>query len=182
MFRRFSPFLIILLCVMLDTTILPMVYDGVYSVPLTIAVVFLIGTLLGRMRGLLYGMIGGVLIDITTGTLGMMTFYFMAAGFLIGLILYSPHERLVLSRRNVRRRQISRMVWVFVLYALGELVLFAIQYFHTASIQGIYFLNILVRSLICTALTVLLRPLMAALMVGRKGSAAGKRPREVKSF
>ena len=161
---------------------MPMVYSGVYAVPLTIVAVFTIGILLGRMRGLLYGTIGGLLIDITSGTLGMMTFYFMSVGFMIGLILYNPHERLLPSRRNVARRRIQRTAWVFVLYALGELVLLCIQYFHTASLHWVYFVNILIRSLICTVLTSLLLPSMRAILVGRKKNGTGNRTREVKSF
>lgn len=167
---------------MLDTTIFSMVYSGVYAVPMTIVLVFLIGMLLGRMNGLLYGMIGGLLIDITTGSLGAMTFYFMAAGFMIGLILYNPHERLVPSRRNIRKKQIARAVWVFVLYAVGETVILVYQYFHTASMQPVYFINILLRSLICMLLTVLLRPVMHSIFIGRKNGKASGRTREVKSY
>ena len=43
--------------------------------------------LMGRMSGLLFGTLGGLLMDITTGTLGTMTFFFMFVGFMIGLIV-----------------------------------------------------------------------------------------------
>lgn len=182
MFRRFAPALLILACFILDTTILPIVYTGVYAVPLTIVAVFLIGMLMGRMRGLLYGTIGGLLTDITAGTLGMMTFYYMAVGFLIGLILYTPGEALRPSRRGARRRRMQRFGWVFALYLLGEIVLFVIQYFNTASIQLIYFANILARALICAALTLILRPLAYRLLLGSKGGRTPAAAREVKSF
>ena len=152
MLRRFAPALLILACFILDTTLLPIVYTGVYAVPLTLVAVFLIGMLMGRMRGLLYGTIGGLLIDITSGTLGMMAFYFMAAGFMIGLILYVPGETLRPGRRGARRRRVQRFAWVFALYLAGEIVLFVIQYFNTASIRLIYFANIGLRALICAAL------------------------------
>ena len=181
MLRRLSPFLLILVCFILDTTILPIVYGGVYTVPLTVVAVFLIGMLMGRMRGLLYGTIGGLLIDITSGTLGMMTFFFMAVGFMIGLILYNPGENLRSGRRVARRRRLQRGVWVFALYALGEAVLFVIQYFNTAEIRPVYFLNIAARSLICTALVLLLRPAAYALLLGNR-SRVPTRHREVKSF
>ena len=96
----------ILACFILDTTIMPIVYGGVYTVPLTVVAVFLIGMLMGRMRGLLYGTIGGLLIDITSGTLGMMTFFFMAVGFVIGLILYNPGEQLRTARRHAGRKRL----------------------------------------------------------------------------
>ena len=171
----------ILICFLLDTTVLPAVYVGVYAVPLTVVAVFLIGMLMGRMSGLLYGTIGGLLIDITSGTLGMMTFFFMAVGFMIGLILYNPGEHLRTARRHARRRRLQRAVWVFVLYALGELVLFVIQYFNTAIIRPVFFLNIAIRSLICTALAMLLRPVAYSVLLGNR-SRVPTRNREVKSF
>ena len=171
----------ILACFILDTTILPVVYSGVFAVPLTVVAVFLIGMLMGRMSGLLYGTIGGLLIDITSGTLGMMTFFFMAMGFMIGLILYNPGERLRAPRRHAGRRRFQRVAWVFVLYAAGELALFVIQYFNTAVIRPIFFVNILVRSLICAVLTALLRPAAHAILLGNQ-SRVPTRNREVKSF
>jgi drug/metabolite transporter (DMT)-like permease len=80
--RRLAPILIILFSVILDTTVLPVVYGGVYTVPLTAVAVFLIGMLMGRMSGLLYGTIGGLLrqIDLPSsaaafyrGLIGTMT-------------------------------------------------------------------------------------------------------------
>ena len=181
MLRRFAPALLVLGCFILDTTLLPIVYTGVYAVPLTLVVVLLIGMLTGRMRGLLYGTIGGLLIDITTGTLGMMTFFFMAVGFVIGLILYNPGERLRTARRHAGRKRVQRVVWVFVLYALGELALFVVQYFSTAELRPAYFVNIGVRSLICAVLTLLLRPVAYAILLGEKRRVP-TRHREVKSF
>ena len=182
MLRRFAPVLLILACFILDTTILPIVYTGVYAVPLTLVAVFLIGMLMGRIRGLLYGTIGGLLIDITSGTLGMMTFFFMEAGFMIGLILYVPGEPLRPGRRGARRRRLQRFTWVFVLEALGEVALFVIQYFSTASIQFIYFVNIIARALICAALVLLLRPAAYRLLLGGKRGRIAAAGREVKSF
>ena len=182
MFRRFYPAVLILVCVMLDTTILPIVYGGVYTVPLTLVAVFSIGMLLGRMRGLLYGTFGGLLLDITSGTLGMMTFFFMGVGFLIGLIVYAPNDRLLPSRRKQRRRLAWRASWVFALYTLGEVSLFIIQYFNTATIRFIYILNILIRAAICTALTMLARPAMERFLVGSGPRTVAPRQREVKSF
>ena len=181
MLRRLSPLLMILVCVTLDTTVIPVIYGGVYTVPLTVVAVLLIGMLMGRMSGLLYGTVGGLLIDITTGTLGMMTFFFMAVGFVIGLILYNPGERLRTARRHAGRKRAQRAAWVFALYALGELALFVIQYFNTADLRPIYFINIGIRSLICTALTLLLRPVAYAILLG-DNRRVPTRHREVKSF
>ena len=181
MLRRTAPLLMVLAAFILDTTVLPVVYGGVYTVPLTVVMVFLIGMLMGRMSGLLYGTIGGLLIDITSGTLGMMTFFFMAMGFMIGLILYNPGENLRSGRRQSRRRHIERAGWVFALYAMGEAALFVIQYFNTAEIRFIYIVNIIVRALICAGLTTLLRPAAYAILIGNRDRVP-TRDREVKSF
>ncbi|MBR1820387.1 MAG: hypothetical protein IJ769_02060 [Clostridia bacterium] len=53
MLRRLAPTIMVLTAVILDTTVMPVVYTGVYAVPLTVVAVFLIGMLMGRMRGLL---------------------------------------------------------------------------------------------------------------------------------
>ena len=172
----------ILVCFLLDTTIMPIVYGGVYTVPLTIIAVFCIGMVLGRMSGLLFGTLGGLLMDITTGTLGAMTFFFMFAGFMIGLIVYVPGDRIRPSRRKQRRRIAWRATWVFALYTAGELAILVAQYFNTAAMQWLYILNILIRALICTALTMLARPAMARLLAGKNTGRALPRNREVKSF
>ena len=182
MFRRFAPALLILICVLLDTAVLPIVYTGVYAVPLTMVAVMLIGMLMGRMRGLLYGTIGGLLIDITAGTLGMMTFYFMAAGFMMGLILYVPGEPLRPARRGARRRRLQRAAWAFVFFALGEVSILVIQYFNTATLRWIYFFNIFARGLICAALVTLFRPLVYRMLLGARPTRIPARSREVKSF
>jgi len=181
--RKLSPALTIIVCVILDTAVIPLFYSGSYLVPITMPFVFLIGMLTGRTNGVLYGMIGGLLIDISAGTLGMMTFFMMAVGFLVGLILHPSTERLVFSYRQLRKTRFNRAVWVFALYMTGEIVLFVIQYFHTAVIEPVYLLNILIRSLICLALTVILKPLAHLMFVGKhRAATAGKRTREVKSF
>lgn len=183
MFRRFLPALLVLICFLLDTTVMPVVYTGVYAVPLTLVAVFCIGMVLGRMRGLLYGTMGGLLMDITTGSLGMMTYYFMFVGFMIGLIVYVPGERILPSRRKQQRRLAWRAAWVFALDAFGEVALFVIQYFNTAEFQWIYLLNILIRAVLCMALCTLLRPLFVRLLTGKSVLRRDKSlKREVKSF
>ena len=182
MIRRFAPLLLILFCFLLDTSILPIVYGGVYTIPLTLVAVFHIGMLMGRMRGLLYGTIGGLLIDITTGTLGAMTFFFMACGFVIGLLLYAPNEHLRASRRIQRRRRTQRVVWVFMLYAIGETALFVIQYFNTTVIEWIFLINIGVRSLLCTLIALLFYPLARRVLLGGNNRRTPARNREVRSY
>ena len=182
MLRRLLPTLLALVFFLIDTTILPMLYGGVYAVPLSAVLIFCIGMTLGRMRGLLYGTLTGLLIDITSGTLGMMTFFYMFIGFMIGLIVYEPAERVVSSRRKRQRRLMWQATWVFALYAIGEIALFIIQYFNTATFEWVYLLNILIRAVICTALTMVMKPLLAWFLVPKGADRAVPRTREVKSF
>ena len=183
MFRRFLPAVLILLCFLLDTTVMPVVYTGIYGVPLTVVCVFCIGMVLGRMRGLLYGTMGGLLLDITTGTLGMMTYFLMFVGFMIGLIVYVPGERILPSRRKQRRRLAWRSTWVFVLYTIGEIALFVIQYFNTAEFEWIYLLNIVIRAAVCTVACALARPLFELMLTDKTLRRARKsRKEEVKRF
>ena len=67
------------------------------------------------------------------------------------------------------------------MYTAGEIALFVLQYFNTAELRIIYFVNIAIRALICAALTLLLRPAAYALLVGNRNRVP-TRDREVKSF
>ena len=92
-----------LTAMLLDTSVIPVFYHGAFTVPVTFPVVMCIALCRGNLMGLLYGMIGGLLIDITTGTLGMEMAFYMAAGFLIGLIVavYLLAIRKRLARQGV---------------------------------------------------------------------------------
>lgn len=181
MIRRILPFVLILFSVVLDTAVLPVAFGGLYAVPATVIVVFLIGMLLGRMRGLLYGTFGGLLLDITTGTLGLMMAVCMFCGFMIGLIVYQPEEQYVSAarRRATRRRWVWPATWTFVLYLVVEVALLVMQYFYTAHFEWRYLLYILIRAVLCTAVTTLLRPLFGSMLLSRRPAA---RVREVKNF
>lgn len=181
MLRRLLPALLILLSVILDTAVLPIVYGGLFTVPLTLVVVFLIGMMLGRMRGLLYGTIGGLLLDITSGTLGAMMAYCMFAGFLIGLIVYQPEGQYISAarRRATRRRWVWPAIWTFVLDLVCEVALLVFQYFHTAVFKPTYLIYVLARALICTAAVILLRPAFSSMLLSRRPAT---RVREVKNF
>lgn len=183
MFRRLLPSLLSLVIFLLDTSVLPMLYGGVYVVPATAVLILIFGMVLGRMRGLLYGTMTGLLIDITSGTLGMMTFFYMFIGFMIGLIVYEADTvGVAASRRKRRRRLLWQAAWVFALYGVGEIAMFVIQYFNTATFQPVYLLNIAIRAAICTALTMLFRPLLERLLVPRGSKRPAPRGQEVKNF
>lgn len=182
MFRRLTPFLTILAAVLIDTAVLPVFYHGVFTVPLTLAVTLCIGLTLGKLRGGLFGMFGGLMIDITAGTLGMMTFFFLVAGFLVALIL---DERVDTSRMvtgiwvHLRRAAV-----ILVLYVLGETVFCVYRYFETAYFEWQYVQNILVRTGIFTAIATLLCPALSRLYLGKRKNRTAYygKTREVKHF
>lgn len=167
---------------LLDTAVIPVFYHGVYTVPLTLVVAMCIGLLKGRLYGLLYGMIGGLLVDITAGTLGTMTFFFMIAGFLIGLIVDENADRPVTGVRfHLRRGLVS-----FVLSLLGEAVFAFYQYFVTANFEWFTVRNMLLRTVLVAAMVMIFCPLLDRLYLGRKGRSSSRTyagsKREVKYF
>ncbi len=180
MLRKLTPFLATFLAVLLDTAVIPVLYHGTYTVPLTLVVVLCAGLLLGRLRGLLYGMIGGLLIDISAGTLGVMTFFYMAVGVLVGLIVDESSDRWL----GAVRFHLRRGVVAFALYLVGEIALAVYRYFMTAAFEWFYVRQILLRSLLFAALAVLLCPLLGRLFLGKRRSAAPNagRKREVRHF
>lgn len=179
MLRRLTPYIATILAMLLDTAILPVFYHGTYTVPITIVVVMCIGLVEGRLMGLLLGMIGGLLTDVTTGLLGVMTFYYMAAGFLIGLIVDETNDRPITGIRfHLRRALVS-----FILYMLGEVVFCIYRYFVSAAFEWYYLRPMLIRGCMAALLTVLLCPLLARLFKGKRPKAGySGNHREVKYF
>lgn len=184
MLKRIMPPLTILAAILLDTAVIPVFYSGRFLIPLSLLAVILIGIQLGRIMGLLYGTIAGLLLDISAGSLGMKLFPYMVIGFLIGFLLDQQPE---ISRGMDRVERIQliavRLIWVTVLVLLHEVVMLVIQYFNTAVFEWSYVGNLLIRSLLTTALVQLLYPLAHRLYRSRaKKAAAGRSTREVKNF
>lgn len=184
MLKRLAPLLAVLLSVLLDTAVLPVFYYGRYLIPVSLIVVIAIGILLGRMSGMLFGLIAGLILDVTAGTLGMKLFSYLLIGFLIGFLLDQQPEIDRSSDRKERLELIAvRVIWIFVLLAIHEIVILVYQYFSTAIFEWQYVLDMLLRICLTTALCILLHPLFHALFIGRKPKSAGKRAhREVKRF
>ena len=102
-------------------------------------------------------------------------------GMLYGLIAYEPED--VRARRRPSMVYLRRALTFAGMTLVRELAIYAYQYFGTARIEGIYFLNILIRTLITVALCMLLGPLESRIVQGR--GARYRRTsakREVKSF
>ena len=164
MLRRLTPFFTTLIAMLLDTAVIPVFYHGAYTVPLTLVVSMCIGLLDDKFYGLLYGMIGGLLIDITAGTLGVMTFFFMIAGFLVGFFVNESIDRPITGILfHLRRAGVS-----FALTLLGEIIIAVYQYFVTASFGWFIVLNLLVRSALTAVLVVLFCPLLDRIFHGRR--------------
>ena len=182
MFRKILPLLTIFLAMLLDTAIIPVFYHGTYIIPLTLATTLCIGLLKGQLWGLLYGMIGGLLIDITTGTLGIMAFFFMSAGLLVSILVNEYADRKITGIRfHLRRAGVA-----FILMLVGEIVLAFYQYFITANFEWFIVRNLFVRSGLMAVLVVALCPLLDRLFHGRKRRSIDpsneENHREVKHF
>lgn len=86
MFRKILPFLILLLTLLLDQTILPVFVEHWALPSFLFCSIIVLGLLLGRTRGLLYGLIGGLLTDVLVATpLGLLTLIYAGCGYLSGI-------------------------------------------------------------------------------------------------
>ena len=180
--RKVMPTALVLLALMLDTAVIPFLISTPYIVSLTFATVLVLGVYLGRMHGMLYGMIGGLLTDILVGyPLGFNTFIFIGLGFMAGTIAYEPPA---VRLRKAPSKVYLRRALTFMGMALArEVAIYGYQYFNTALLSGVYFLNIFARTLLSTGLCMLLGPLEARIVLGkpvRYQRTSAKR--EVKSF
>ncbi len=180
--RRTMPALLTLLALMLDTAVIPFLIGGPYVVSLTFIVVLNIAMYMDRMHGMLYGVIAGLLLDILVGyQLGFHTVIFVSLGFLAGVIAYEPEK--VRLRRSSARVYLRRGLTVAGMTLLREIVIFGYQYFNVALISGVYFVNILIRTLLTTALSLPLGVLQARIILGGGTRYRRAHPkREVRSF
>lgn len=184
LFRKLTPLLTTLLTVLLDSAVIPIFYSGRFCVPLSLIVVILIGIQLGRVTGLLYGAIAGLLLDISTGTIGMKFFPYIAIGFLIGFLLdQQPEIHRGMERIDRIHVIVIRLIWIAVLVLLHEIVMLVIQYFSTAMLRWSYVRTLLLRGLLTTLLVQLFYPLTSRIFRGKaKGLGGGRSTREVKNF
>ena len=185
MLRKLAPYLLTLLSVLLDTSVIHVLYHGVFLVPLSLVTVIMVGILLGRTKGVLVGLIAGLILDVSTGTLGLKLFPYIAIGFMMGFMV-GPQEHI--SENGERTRVIrglrTRITWVVVFTAMYELIMLFYQYFSTAVFQWGFVRNLLIRLAVVTLLTVVLYAPLRRIYIGKPGSEyTGKqKTREVKSF
>lgn len=179
---RIMPTVLLLLALIADTSIFPFLFWSPYMVSLTLITVLELSMYLGRMHGMLYGMLGGLLLDILVGyPLGFNTFLYIILGFLSGTIAYEPVEQR--TRQKASQLYTKRALTLLGAALSMELAIYGYQYFNTALIEPVYFINMLIRVAVVTALGMLLGPLDARLILGRpKRYQRTSTKREVKSF
>lgn len=184
MLKRLLPLLLLLLCILLDTAVIPIFYAGQYLLSLSLILVMLYGIQLGRLSGTFYGLIGGLLLDISTGTVGMKLISYVAIGFLIGFLLDTqPELTRSMSAKDRSQFLAVRAIWIFVLLMLNEIAMGLMQYIYTAVFSWAYVLHALLRTLMMTALSMLLYPLLHSMLFAGAQSRSKKRSfREVKRF
>jgi len=153
MLRRIMPYLLIVLLALIDVSVVPVFTSSVYVLPLTLIFVICVSMVLGRLHGVLGALLGGLLIDILTGyPVGYMMIAYPACCFITGLFGYDTDDMRAKDDYSRLNAFIRRAVCVFIVMALFELVIIIYQYFHTALMQGWFFVNALVRTLIATVL------------------------------
>jgi cell shape-determining protein MreD len=180
--RRIAPYILLFVAAMLDTTVVPMFLQGPYAVPLTWIIVMCLALLTGSMHGMLYGLFGGLLMDVTSGTLGERLIPLTVIGFLLGLIVYESDPRRL---REISRRKLllRRLIYSVAFSLAAEAVILFIQYFHTARFEWVYLLNCAIRAGILGLATLTLLPYIGRVVLGKNRKKEKKAPaQEVKSF
>ncbi|MBQ8088494.1 MAG: hypothetical protein IJ234_08755 [Clostridia bacterium] len=178
MLKRLMPLILTLAAMLIDTAILPVFYHGTFVVPLLFPLIMCISLINGRMQGLLFGMIGGLLVDITTGTLGIMTFFFMIVGFLMGLIIVPSVD----VSGPIWRQWLRRTLAAFLLFLTAEILFVIYRFFVTNSFAWLYLRDGLIRSGIAALLTDALYIPLRKLFTGSKEAHTVSSEQEVKLF
>jgi len=168
MLRRLLPYMLMVLLVIIDISVIPVFTASIYVVPLALVFAMCTGQLLGRLHGLLCGMTGGLLVDILAGIpLGYMMFTYLLCGFFAGMGGYDNDEVRAQEGYSRVKAFFRRIFVVIVVLGLFEGVTMIYQYFNTALFVGVYVRNALVRMGIATVLTVAVYYLSMPFIVGR---------------
>ena len=183
MFKKLAPIFTVLLSVLLDTSVIHVLYHGVFLIPVSMIVVVLISILLGKSWGVLYGLIAGLILDVTAGTLGLKLFGYIALGFMVGLMLDQQDHKGMIERDQSIRNALARIIWIAVFVGLYEVVMLIYQYFSTAVFEWAFVQNLLIRLGTTVVLSTLLYPLLRRMYLGKRSRFAGHQDtREVKNF
>jgi len=147
----------------------------------TLLTVLALSIYMGRAHGVLYGLGTGLLVDILVGyPLGFLMVLYTLSCFVTGTLTYLPED---LRRRLGFQLILRRAAGVFFVLLVGEIAILGYQYFLTASFDGRYLLNIVLRALAGALCSALIGPVVARAVLGKpKQGAADIRKREVKTF
>ncbi len=169
-FGRFAPALVLLLALLMDTTILPMFYQGIYAPNVTLALILAYAIQRGSAMGFAYGTAAGLLLDITTS---------YPVGLYTGTILLAVT---VASLCAFFERNLGRTIVLAVIYVFYEAAFLIIAYASTVRMEPGYLLPALIRAAGGVALCSLLR-LFVARYMRPKGvqMVRSRRNQEVKS-
>lgn len=184
MLRKVLPYMLIVLLVLIDVSVVPVFTTSVYVLPLALLFVMCAAMLLGQLHGVLCGLLGGFLVDILTGyPLGYMMLSYVMCGLATGFAGFDSDERRAQDGYSRLRAFVRRAAIVAVVLALFELITIVYQYFNTALMQGWYFVNALVRVIIGAAAASAMYYLFTPVLVGSADArvqTGGKR--EVKNL
>lgn len=169
MLRRILPYLLIVMLVLIDVSVVPVFTASVYVLPVTLLFVICVSMVLGRLHGVLGALLGGLLIDILTGyPVGYMMVAYPAVCFITGLIGYDNDEVRAQEDYSRLKAFVRRAIVVFVVMLLFEIVIIVYQYFHTALLYTRYFTDALLRAGIAAALVSAMFYLASPLLLGRE--------------
>ena len=169
MLRRIMPYLLIVMLVLIDVSIVPVFTASVYVLPLTLLFVMCVSMVMGRLHGILGALLGGLLIDILTGyPVGFMMVAYPACCFVVGLLAYDTDEMRAQQDYSRWKAFGRRALCVFVVMMLFEVVLIVYQYFHTALMNGWYFTDAFIRSLLASASVSAMYYIAVPLLLGKK--------------
>lgn len=169
MFRRILPYMLIVLLVLIDVSVVPVFTASIYVLPLTLIFVICVSMVLGRLHGVLGALMGGLLIDILSGyPVGYMMIAYPAFCLITGLFGYDTDEMRAQDDYSRIKAFLRRALVVFIVMVLYETVIIVYQYFHTALMQAWYFTAAFWRCGLLTALVSLMYYPVSVLLLGRE--------------
>ena len=169
MFRRVLPYLLIVLLVLIDVSVVPVFTASIYVLPLTLVFVICVSMTLGRLHGVLGALLGGLLVDILTGyPVGYMMIAYPAVCLITGMFGFDTDEMRAQDDYSRIKAFLRRALVVFIVMALFEAVIIVYQYFHTALLQIWYFTAAIWRSIFITVLVSALYYPVSVILLGKE--------------
>lgn len=150
--RGVMPILLAVLAFLLDTSILPLYYHGIYAPNFTMALVLAYSIAHSTVMGFVYGITAGLLLDITTSyPVGLYTGTFLLA------VLFA-------SMCSFFEKKTGKIVVLTIIYLLQEIVYLIIAYAYTIRMEWAYFIPLLARAAIGIVLCLLLQKITGKML------------------